>query len=115
MALLPCRNCAHVNVQAAGAAFGVLFKGGAGSAVDNIIPSLLVSLEGGPQQASQALEGLRVILSVRPQALGVIVPKLLKPPLNSTSVTAIGSLSEVAGTDQTLSVRHQQAALQRLC
>ena len=89
-------------MQAAGAAFGVLFKGGAGSAVDNIIPSLLVSLEGGPQQASQALEGLRVILSVRPQALGVIVPKLLKPPLNSTSVAAIGSLSEVAGIDQTL-------------
>ncbi|KAK9857624.1 hypothetical protein WJX84_011127, partial [Apatococcus fuscideae] len=83
--------------QAAGSAFGVLFKGGAGSAVDNIIPSLLVSLEGGPQQASQALEGLRVILSVRPQALGVIVPKLLRPPLNSTSVAAIGSLSEVAG------------------
>ncbi|KAK9866109.1 hypothetical protein WJX84_009505 [Apatococcus fuscideae] len=83
--------------QAAGSAFGVLFKGGAGSAVDNIIPSLLVSLEGGPQQAAQALEGLRVILSVRPQALGVIVPKLLRPPLNSTSVAAIGSLSEVAG------------------
>ena len=55
-------------------AFGVLFRGGAGSAVDSVIPSLLAGLESKePHQAAQALEGLRVILGVRPQTLGSMV------------------------------------------
>lgn len=59
--------------QAAGSAFNILFKGGAGSAVDSVIPALLAGLEGDPKQASQALEGLRVILGVRPQTLSSMV------------------------------------------
>jgi hypothetical protein len=60
--------------QAAGAAFGVLFKGGAGSAVDSVIPSLLAGLEARETAAAaQALEGLRVILGVRPQTLASMV------------------------------------------
>ncbi len=59
--------------QAAGSAFNILFKGGAGSAVDSVIPALLAGLEGESHQASQALEGLRVILGVRPQTLGSMV------------------------------------------
>ena len=46
----------------------------------------------------QALEGLRVILSVRPQSLNAMVPKLMRPPLNSNNLRAVGALAEVSGT-----------------
>ena len=81
--------------QAAGGAFGILFKGGAGSAVDSIIPSLLAGLDG--TKPDQALEGLRVILGVRPATLNTMLPKLLKPPLSTSAISAIGALAEVAG------------------
>lgn len=80
---------------AAGGAFGILFRGGAGGAVDTVIPSLLTGLAG--PEPGQALAGLRVILGVRPMALNSMLPKLLKPPLSAADVTALGSLSEVAG------------------
>jgi len=83
--------------QAAGAAFSILFKGGAGSAVDAVIPSLLAGLEGDAKQAGQALEGLRVILGVRPGTLTSMVPRLLRPPLQATALRALGSLAEAAG------------------
>ena len=84
-------------MQAAGAAFSILFKGGAGSAVDAVIPSLLSGLEGDGKQSGQALEGLRVILGVRPGTLASMVPRLLRPPLHSTALRALGSLAEAAG------------------
>lgn len=84
-------------LQAAGTAFSVLFKGGAGGAVDSIIPSLLISLEGSEKQSHQALEGLRVILSVRSQSFASMAPTLLKPPLTKHGVHALGSLAEAAG------------------
>ena len=84
-------------LQAAGAAFSILFKGGAGSAVDAVIPSLLTGLEGDSKQAGQALEGLRVILGVRPGTLASMIPRLLRPPLHSTALRALGSLAEAAG------------------
>ena len=84
-------------MQAAGSAFGTLFKGSAGGAVEGVVPALLSGLEGAPDQAAQALEGLRVILSVRPQALSSMVPRLLRPPLQPPAVRALGSLAEVAG------------------
>ena len=84
-------------LQAAGTAFSVLFKGGAAGVVDSIIPSLLASLEGPEKQSHQALEGLRVILGVRPQSFAAMVPKLLRPPLTRNSVHALGSLAEAAG------------------
>ncbi len=40
-------------VQAAGGAFSILFKGGAGGAVDSIIPTLLHGLDGNAKQSSQ--------------------------------------------------------------
>ncbi|KAK9840722.1 hypothetical protein WJX81_000165 [Elliptochloris bilobata] len=83
--------------QAAGAAFSILFKGGASSAVDAVIPSLLSGLEGDSKQAGQALEGLRVILGVRPGTLAGMVPRLLRQPLHSTALRALGSLAEAAG------------------
>jgi hypothetical protein len=52
--------------EAAGSAFGVLFKGGAHGAVESVVPSLLHGLDS-PAHASQSMEGLRVILGVRPQ------------------------------------------------
>ena len=52
----------------------MLFKGGAGSAVDSVIPALLAGLEARDATAAeQALEGLRVILGVRPQTLSSMV------------------------------------------
>lgn len=84
-------------VQAAGAAFSVLFKGGAGSAVDSIIPSLLAGLPGPDKQHHQAVEGLRVILGVRPQSFGSMVPQLLRPPLGSKSLHALAALAEASG------------------
>lgn len=82
--------------EAAGAAFGVLFKGGAAGAVESVVPSLLNGLDS-PAHASQSLEGLRVILSVRPQVFNGIVPKLLKQPVSSAGLRAIGHLSATAG------------------
>ena len=82
--------------QAAGQAFGVLFKG-AGNVMDSVIPSLLMSLEAGGAKATQALEGLRVILGVKPTVLASIVPKLLKPPAASARIRALGALAEAAG------------------
>ena len=81
--------------QAAGGAFNVLFKGGAGSAVDGVIPSLLAGLDG--PDPGRALEGLRVILGVRPSTFNTMVPRLLKPPLTGSHVAALGALAEVAG------------------
>ena len=60
-------------LQAAASAFNILFKSGGGSAVESVIPTLLSGLEGEQEQAAQALEGLRVILGVRPQTLGSMV------------------------------------------
>ena len=84
-------------MQAAGQAFAILFRGGGNSAVDSIVPSMLMSLSNDSKQAQQALEGLRVILSVRPQTLGVMLPKLMKPQCTATSMKALASLAEVAG------------------
>lgn len=42
-----------VCLQAAGGAFSILFKGGAGGAVDSIIPTLLQGLDGNAKQSSQ--------------------------------------------------------------
>jgi hypothetical protein len=82
--------------EAAGAAFGVLFKGGAHGAVESVVPSLLHGLDS-PGHASQSMEGLRVILSVRPQVFNGIVPKLLKQPVSSAGLRAIGQLAGTAG------------------
>ena len=57
-------------MQAAGQAFAILFRGGGNSAVDSIVPSMLMSLSNDSKQAQQALEGLRVILSGSPTDFG---------------------------------------------
>ncbi|KAF5835979.1 armadillo-type protein [Dunaliella salina] len=51
--------------EAAGEAFSIMFKGGAGGAVDSVVPQLLEGLAV-PQKFVESLEGLRVILGVRP-------------------------------------------------
>lgn len=38
-----------------------------------------------------------MVLSVRPQLLGAMIPKLIKPPIYSTGLRALGALAEVAG------------------
>lgn len=82
--------------EAAGAAFGVLFKGGAHGAVESVVPSLLNGLDS-PAHATQSMEGLRVILGVRPQVFHGIVPKLLKQPVTSAGLRALGQLANTAG------------------
>lgn len=84
--------------QSAGGVFAVLFKGSGGGAIDTVIPALLSSLEESHEKSDAALEGLRVVLSVRPQLLGSIVPRLLKPPITAGNLRALGVLAEVAGT-----------------
>lgn len=83
--------------SAAGGVLEVMFKTGGGSAAESVIPSLLKGLHGGEERAAKALEGLRVVLSVQPQLLSAMVPKLVEQPLSVTDVTAIGALAEVAG------------------
>jgi len=86
--------------QAAGGVFAVLFKGGGGGAIDTVIPALLSSLEAndpGTAEGEAALEGLRVVLGVKPQLLGSMIPRLLKPPHIAGNLKALGALSQVAG------------------
>lgn len=82
--------------EAAGAAFGVLFRGGAHSAVDGVVPSLLAGLDN-ESHYSASVEGLRVILGVRPSTFNGVAPKLLKPPVTAAALRALGELAGVAG------------------
>ena len=82
--------------EAAGAAFGVLFRGGAHSAVDGVVPSLLAGLDN-ESHYNASIEGLRVILGVRPTTFNAVAPKLLRPPVTSPALRALGELAGVAG------------------
>jgi len=82
--------------EAAGAAFGILFRGGAHSAVDGVVPSLLLGLDA-EQHYAASIEGLRVILGVRPTTFNGVAPKLLKAPVTAAGLRALGELAGVAG------------------
>jgi hypothetical protein len=82
--------------EAAGAAFGILFRGGAHSAVDSVVPSLLTGLDAESHYAA-SVEGLRVILGVRPATFNGVAPKLLKAPVTGAALRALGELAGVAG------------------
>ncbi|KXZ48792.1 hypothetical protein GPECTOR_25g376 [Gonium pectorale] len=85
--------------EAAGAAFGILFKGAGGpggSAVDGVVPSMLAGLEH-DRRYRESLEGLRVILQVRPSIFHFVCPKLLHKPLQLNAVRALGELAGCAG------------------
>ncbi|GMH37879.1 hypothetical protein BSKO_05763 [Bryopsis sp. KO-2023] len=82
--------------EAAAGAFNALFKAGAGSVVDTIVPALLAQLQSDSGN-SQALEGLQVILSVRPQTLNSMVPRLLHKPISVTNLQALWALASAAG------------------
>lgn len=82
--------------EAAGAAFGVLFRGGAHSAVDGVVPSLLAGLDSEAHYGA-SVEGLRVILGVRPTTFNGVAPKLLRAPVTSAALRALGELAGVAG------------------
>ena len=76
-------------------AFDALFKAGASSVVESVIPDLMHKLEQ-EKMSDQALEGLRVILSIRPHTFENMIPKLLKDPTTARRLMAFGSLAEVA-------------------
>jgi hypothetical protein len=84
--------------SAAGGVFNILFKSGGGSSIDSIIPSLLTGLDSHSEvHAAQALEGLRVVLGVRPQLLSAMAPRLIASPITASNIKALGALAEVAG------------------
>ena len=78
--------------------------GGGGPLLDGVLPGMLDSLRGPEPGASQALEGLRVLLGVRPGALSSVVPRLLARAQRgdaaggASACRALGSLApSVAG------------------
>mmetsp|Transcript_16894 Transcript_16894/g.43290 ORF Transcript_16894/g.43290 Transcript_16894/m.43290 type:complete len:796 (-) Transcript_16894:157-2544(-) len=81
--------------EAAGEAFGILFRGGGGGMLDTVVPGLLQGLES-PASNAKSLEGLRVILTVRPQTFGHILPKLMAKPISAPRLIAVGELGSVA-------------------
>jgi len=100
--LLPCVQTALVDNdegvrEAAGAALGSMFRGGGGGVVEQVVPGLLRGLEGDISEHRQAMEGLGVILSVRPQSFRDIAPRLAIEPLEATRVEALAELAQLAG------------------
>lgn len=69
--------------EAAGEAFGILFRGGGGGMIETVVPGLLQSLDNAATM-DKSLEGLRVILSVRPQTFSHVLPKLMAKPYSSS-------------------------------
>jgi hypothetical protein len=87
--------------EAAGEAFAILFKGGPGggggaSAVDQVVPSMVSGLES-DKTYGESLEGLRVILLVRPTVFNFVLPKLMKTPLSVHNLKALAVLAPAAG------------------
>lgn len=98
---------------AAGESFAVLFRGGAGSTVEGMLPALLEGLNSGGAKAEQSVQGLRVIVSVRPALLDRILPKLLSLPLRVAGVQAAAPLLAESATGAAAS-SHAAFALPRL-
>ncbi|GLT74735.1 hypothetical protein SLA2020_465160 [Shorea laevis] len=83
--------------ESAGLAFSTLYKSAGMQAIDEIVPTLLHTLED-DEASDTALDGLKQILSVRTTAvLPHIVPKLVQRPLSAFNAHALGALAEVAG------------------
>lgn len=82
--------------EAAGDAFAEVFRGGASSVVESVVPSLLMSLETG-NKVDAALAGLKVILSVRPGIINSILPKIMAQPYEPGRLNALASLAPAAG------------------
>ncbi|KAM0941961.1 putative armadillo-like helical, translational activator Gcn1, TOG domain-containing protein [Dioscorea sansibarensis] len=83
--------------ESAGVAFSTLYKTAGMQAIDEIVPTLLRSLED-DKTSDTALDGLKQILSVRTAAvLPHILPKLVHPPISAFNAHALGALAEVAG------------------
>jgi hypothetical protein len=76
---------------------------GQAGAGDAVVPALLAgvldSAGGDESQRAQSLEGLRVILSVKPGLFHGVLPKLLKAPAAAqpSALRALAELAEVAG------------------
>lgn len=83
--------------DAAASAFSAVFKGST-NIVGTVVPELLTKLDD-QNEHDQALEGLRVILGIRPQSLTMVMPKLIKKPVNVLKTRAIGVLSNVTNVN----------------
>lgn len=84
--------------NAGGKAFGVLVKSGGRVAVDAIVPALINQLHA-TEGDGQTLEGLKQVLSVCPQLLTDILPKLVHMPMDAFRAESLGALAEVAWAD----------------
>ena len=87
--------------EASGRAIAALFRGpGAVAVEETVIPSTLDVLEAktkGPDmedKQNRALEGLRVVLAVRPQLLQAVLPRLCHVPLTAMRAKALGAMAE---------------------
>jgi len=83
--------------EAAGDALSSIFRGGGAGVVDSVVPSMMRGLEGSEAQQKKSLEGLSVILSVRPGAFNAMLPKLVEDPPSVCRVDALAALAPLAG------------------
>lgn len=66
-------------------------------AIDEIIPFLLNKLKE-PESSEYALSALQEIMATKSEVIfPILIPTLLKPPIDSFKANALGSLAEVAG------------------
>lgn len=84
--------------NAGGKAFGVLVKSGGRVAIDAIVPALINQLHD-TEGDDRTLEGLKQVLSVCPQLLTDILPKLVHMPMDAFRAESLGALAEVAWAD----------------
>jgi len=87
---LLCDNDTSVRAMAATPCFHNLYSKIGMRALEELVPSLLVSMD------ARALNGLTGILSVRSrELLPYLIPKLLSKPLTQSNIAALGSVAKV--------------------
>jgi hypothetical protein len=85
--------------EIAASCFQSLHKTVGNTALDEVVPSLLVGLESEDDKArTRALNGLTGILSIRSrELLPYIIPRLITLPISKTHANALGSIAAVTG------------------
>ncbi len=75
--------------------FDSLYKSIGQRAIEEVVPTLLHSLD---DASANSLEGLRQLLNVRGKiVLPYLIPQLIEPPMTAANARALGALAGVAG------------------
>lgn len=87
-----------LNVRAAAAhTFDGLLESIGGAAIDGVVPRLLALLEDN-SQSNNALQALRELMQNKSDEIfPVLIPLLVRPPLDAAKASTLGALLEVAG------------------